>query len=88
MTREPEFDAEQHALLAALEEHERGLNQYGIPLDEATSPDADPDNPHAKFHYDVRVLRDFSASAVEAREQEFKEHPSRARIFAPVRVDH
>ena len=88
MTREAEFDAEQHALMAALEEYEAGLNRYGIPMDEATSPLADPNNPEALWHYEARAVRDFSVTAVEEREEEFKENPSRARMFAPYRVDH
>lgn len=88
MTREAEFDGEQHALMAALEEYESGLNQWGIPMDEATSPLADPDNPDAQWHYEARALRDFSTQAVEEREKDFKDNPSRARLFAPYRVGH
>lgn len=88
MTREPEWDGEQHALMAALEEYEQSLDEWGIPLEESTSPLADPDNPEAKWHYEARAVRNFATTAVEEREKDFKDNPSRARIFAPVRVDH
>lgn len=88
VTREPEFDAEQHAMLAALIEYESGLGHHGLPIDETTSPDADPNNPNAKYHYEPKVLRDWYDDAVEARKKDFKDNPSEARIFYAVRVDH
>lgn len=88
MTREPEFDGEQYAMLAALVEYEAGLGSHGLPLDETTSPDADPDNPNAKYHYEPRVVRDFYQDAIEQREKDFKDNPSRARLFSAYRVDH
>ncbi|MBT2485815.1 MULTISPECIES: hypothetical protein [unclassified Microbacterium] len=75
-------------MLAALQEHESSLGPHGLPLDETTSPLADPDNPERQWEYGVRVIRDFATSAVEARESDFKDDPSRARIFAPYRIDH
>lgn len=75
-------------MLAALAEHEASLGPHGLPLDETTSPDADPDNPKATHHYEARVLRDFYQTAIEEREKDFKDNPSRARIFHAVRVDH
>ena len=75
-------------MLLALMEHDASLDQYGIPVDEATSPDADPMNPNAKYHFEARVLRNFAAAAVEERKKDFKDDPSEARIFYPVRVDH
>lgn len=88
VTREPEFDAEQHAMFAALAEHEGSLGPHGLPLDETTSPDGDPDNPEATYHYEAKVLRDFAQTAIEEREKDFKDNPSRARMFYAVRVDH
>lgn len=88
MIREAEFDNEQYTMLAALQEFESELGPHGLPLDETTSPDADPNNPQATFHYEARVLRDFAQDAIEQREKDFKDNPSRARIFIPVRVDH
>lgn len=52
------------------------------------SPDADPDNPEAKYHYEGRVVRDWYQDAVEKREKDFKDDPSTARRFYAVRVDH
>ncbi|GGO59137.1 hypothetical protein GCM10010910_01390 [Microbacterium nanhaiense] len=88
MTREPQFDAEQHAMLAALEEYEAGLDEWGIPIEESMSPLADPGNPESRFHYEVKVRRNWATDAVVEREQDFKDNPSRARTFAPYRVDH
>jgi hypothetical protein len=88
VTRDPEFDAEQHAMLAGLAEYEALLGPHGLPVDETTSTDADPNNPHAKYHYEGRVVRDWYADAVEQREKDFKDDPSHARRFYAVRVDH
>lgn len=74
-------------LLAALQEHESSLGSHGLPLDETTSPLADPDNPKAEWGYGVRVIRDFASDAIEQREKDFKDDPSRARIFAAYRID-
>lgn len=75
-------------MLAALEEFEANLGAHGLPLDETTSVEADPANEKASYHYEARVLRDWAQDAIEQREKDFKDHPSRARIFFPVRVDH
>ena len=88
VTREPEFNAEQHAMLAALQDFEASLGPHGLPLEETTSPDADPDNPHATGHYEARVYRDWAQDAIEQREKDFKDNPSRARMFFPVWVPH
>lgn len=85
--RESEFDQEQYDMLAALEEYEAGLGPHGLPLEETTSPLADPDNPDGKWFYQPIVLRDFYLDSVEQREKEFEKHPSRARIFSAVRVE-
>jgi hypothetical protein len=82
---EPEFDQEQYDMLAALEEYEAGLNSLGLPMDETTSPLADPSNPAGTHWYEPYVLRDWALDAIEQREQEFKDNPSRARIFSVVR---
>jgi len=85
--REPEFDQEQYDMLAALEEYEAGLNALGLPLAETTSPLADPTNPHGTHWYEPTVLRDHALAAIEEREADFKDNPSRARIFGVVRRD-
>lgn len=75
-------------MLAALAEYEANLGPHGLPLDETTSPDGDPNNPEAKYHYEARVYRDWAKDAIEQREKDFKGDPSHARIFTAVRVDH
>lgn len=74
-------------MLAALQEFEAGLGSHGLPLAETTSTDGDPDRPGAKYHYEVRVMRDWAQDAVEARKKDFDDD-SRARLFLPYRVDH
>lgn len=88
--REPEFDQEQYELLAALEEYEAGLGAHGLPLEETMSPDADPANPHGKYMYVPRVMRDWYDDAVEQAEKDPKwggDNFSRARKFSAYRVD-
>lgn len=75
-------------MLAALAEHEASLGPHGMPVDETTSVDGDPDNPQARYHYEARVVRDWAQDAIEQREKDFKDDPSRARLFTAVRVDH
>lgn len=75
-------------MLAALLEYESSLGPHGYPVDETTSRLADPDNPEATYHYEARVVRDWYQDAIEQREKDFKDDPSRARIFYAVRVDH
>lgn len=67
---EPEFDAEQHAIMVALAAYEESLNELGVPRDEAMSPDADPDNPDGKYRYEATgPVRDFAVDAVERAEK-------------------
>lgn len=53
------------------------------------SIDADPSNPDGTHYYEVRVRRDWADDAVEQEEKDpkWKDNPSRARKFVPVRVD-
>ncbi|MEV8269154.1 hypothetical protein AB0P19_02330 [Microbacterium oleivorans] len=51
------------------------------------SIDADPGNPDGTYFYDVRVRRDWADDAVEQAEKQWKDNPSRARRFIPVRVE-
>lgn len=67
---EPEFDAEQNAIMVALTEYEESLNELGIPREEAMSADADPDNPNGKYRYQATgPVRDFALDAVEQAEK-------------------
>lgn len=63
LVREPEFDKEQYELMVALHEHEGSLNSLGIPMDEAMSPLADPDNPNAAYGYVAKPYRDHAEQA-------------------------
>jgi len=75
-------------MLAALDEYEANLGPHGLPLDETTDPLGDPDKPNATHHYEARVVRDWAQDAIEKREKDFKDDPSRARLFTAVRVNH
>lgn len=72
LVREPEFDKEQYELFAALHEHEAALNDLGIPLEEAMSPLADPDNPNATHVYRAKPVRDWAEQAVYDAQQDAK----------------
>lgn len=69
MTVEPEFDKEQYELLVALHDHEASLNSFGIPIDEAMSPLADPDNPNGEFVFVPKARRDWAEDAVHQEQQ-------------------
>lgn len=58
--------------MVALHEHEATLNHMGIPLDEAMSPEADPDNPDSKYRYVAKPIRDWSEQAVHEEQQQEK----------------
>lgn len=68
--REAEFDAEQWGMLGALAEYEAGLNEYGVPLAEATSKDADANNPKGKYRYVAHSFVDHAALAVLQAQRE------------------
>lgn len=85
--REAEFDGEQYQLIAALEEYESSLGAHGLPLEETTSPLADPDNPNGTYTYEPHVRRDWYLDAIEKKEKEFEKNPSRARVYGAVRVE-
>lgn len=50
-TPEPEFDASQYELLAALVDYETDIGPHGQLISESVSPDADPGNPDRKYRF-------------------------------------
>lgn len=88
---EPEFDEQQYELAVALDLYEGTLNELGIPLDEAMSPDADPDNPNGSYRYvAAQPSRDWSIYAVEMEQRKpdwSGENYLRSRRFGVVRVE-
>lgn len=52
--REPEFDDEQRDWLVAYDRYASEVGPHGFLMSEATSPDADPANPDAKFRFVTR----------------------------------
>lgn len=55
--------------MSALKEHEASVNDYGIPLDEAMSPLADPDNPKGTHYYMAKAIRDWAEQAAHEEQQ-------------------
>lgn len=49
--REPEWTPDQVSLILGVEAYGRMLGQHGHPMDEATSEDHNPDNPHGSSYY-------------------------------------
>jgi len=49
--REPEWTPDQVALVLGVTGFEQMLGPHGQPMDEATSPDADPSNPRGSHRY-------------------------------------
>lgn len=90
VTREPEYDDVQRDWLNALAEYEEGLDENGFPVEESTSPLADPDNPKRTHFYEVEVRRNWATFAVEQEQKKPEwsgENYLRARKFVPVRRD-
>ena len=87
--REPEFDAEQRDLFRALEAYEANLNEFGIPLDEATSIGADPGNRKGTHTYQVDDPVDWSKKAVaQQADKRGIDDPYRGnRVIRVTRVD-
>lgn len=71
--REPEWDGESYALMAALAEVEHtACSGCGEPLEESMSPDADPDNREGTHRYEVGApYRCFACDARERKVREF-----------------
>lgn len=67
---EPEFDKEQYELLVALHEHEASLGDHGQPLDETTSPLADPMNPRGTHMYVAEPVKDQYDAAIEEAQRD------------------
>lgn len=89
--REPEFDVTEYELAVALSVYEDSLNELGIPLVEAMSPDADPDNPDGKYRYVAGMpTRDWSVYALEQEQSKPEwsgDNYLRARKFGVTRVE-
>jgi hypothetical protein len=73
-TREPEFDREQVDLLLAHRAIEADRGPHGFPMADATSKDADPANPNAKFRFAASDLPtvDYVAKALGDAEDAYK----------------
>lgn len=73
----------------ALEQYEALLNSSGIPIDEATSKDADPDNRKGAYKYVAESVIDHSARAVSEHLKSFgeKDENRDARIVRVRRVE-
>lgn len=92
-TREPEFDTEQVDLLLASAAFEAGIGAHGFPMDEATSPEADPANRGGAYHYvtaDAPVV-DYVEKARKDSEtaygKKYKDANTNGHIWPVSRVD-
>ncbi|HCF99470.1 MAG TPA: hypothetical protein DEV93_02890, partial [Chloroflexi bacterium] len=82
-TPDPEFDASQYELLAALMDYEADLGPHGQLISEAMSTDADPGNQKRKYRFVAGPesapglpLIDFAAQARDkASEAYYKQYP-------------
>lgn len=54
--RDPEWTPDQLAVALAIEANDRTLGPHGHPIDEATSPEADPMNRRGSYAYKAGVL--------------------------------
>jgi hypothetical protein len=82
-TREPEFDAEQLALLRAYMDLTGDRGSHGLPLSETTHPDANP-AVRGGWHYEANESPriDYAGQAIgKAQDAYYKAHPDE-RAFA------
>lgn len=88
--RESAFDKDQYELMVALREHEDSTDDYGFPLEESTSIDADPMNPEGAYGYEARPMRVWSEQAVVDAMQDPRwsgENHTPARKWRVVKVE-
>jgi hypothetical protein len=53
--RDPEWTADQVSLVLGVEAYERSVGPHGIPINEATNPENDPDNPNGTGYFRAGV---------------------------------
>lgn len=71
VTREPEWDEEQVALLLAAAELEADVGPHGHPMAEAMSPLADPGRPEG-YRYQARYRVDHAARELSTAQRNFE----------------
>lgn len=72
-TREPEFTADDVAVLLAHEAYMADIGPHGQPMSEATSPLANPSDPDHKWFYEGRgPVFDYAEQAIERRREAYK----------------
>lgn len=94
MEREPEWTDDDVALLIAARDQaaarEAKFGPHGIPMEEATSPLADPARRDG-YHYETRVRIDYAQRALnlaqKQRAEDFPEEDAGSLIWSVVRVD-
>jgi hypothetical protein len=90
--QEPEWDEEQVALLLAAEEQLAEIGPHGVPMSEATSRLADPNNRFTGWHYEIPPPRiDHAQRALNlAQDERAKAYPdedSGSLLWRTVRVE-
>lgn len=68
--QEPEWDEEQTALLLAAEQLAGEVGPHGVPMSDATSPLADPNDRFRGWHYVARVRVDHAQRALNTAQDE------------------
>lgn len=90
---EPEFDDEQRDWLIAYARYMSEVGPHGFLMSEATSPDADPANPDAKFHFVTRDKPTVDRAeksrmdAIDAYKQKWPDANLNGLIFRTDKVD-
>lgn len=68
--REPEWDEEQATLFLAVDDTEEEIGPHGIPMTEATSALADPNDRFRGWHYETRVRVDHAQRALNTAQDQ------------------
>lgn len=90
--REPEWDEEQVDLLLAADELAGEVGAHGIPMDEATSPFADPNDPFHGWHYEAALPRIDHAqralnTAMDQRREAYPEEDAGSLLWRLNRIE-
>lgn len=90
VTREPEWSPQDVRLVLAQYEWERSLGSHGIPLDEAMSNEANPNNYKGGFYFETPPpLVDWAEKSRRSAEKKYREeHPGDdmdGLVFQPVK---
>lgn len=90
LEREPEWTDDDLALLIAAREQAAGIGSHGVPMEEATSPLADPARREG-YHYETRAKIDWAQRALNIAQKEraeaFPDEDAGSVLWTVVRVE-